>query len=150
MKKRTEPVKKSKSKSKVVISDCGKVKINCTAIEDNLNPIVDCETSLKVKVIVPGLNQHNVQEALINHRNVIVFDTGLTIDVPCGFRLNGKLISKFSSLGLLATDFNVDENKKLKITVINLGQVSPVIVKHMEVIAEIWFEPCYSIELGGA
>ena len=109
---------------------------------------MDCETSLKVKAIVSGLNQYNMQEALINHRNIVVFDTGLTIDIPCGFRLNGKLISKFLSTGLLATDFCVDENKKLKITVINLGQISPVIVKHMEVIAEIWFEPCYSIELG--
>lgn len=143
MKKRTEP-----SKPKTKKSALNKVKINCTAVEVDLNPIVDCETSLKVKAIVSGLNQYSMQEALINHRNIVVFDTGLTIDIPCGFRLNGKLISKFLSTGLLATDFSVDENKKLKITVINLGQISPVIVKHMEVIAEIWFEPCYSIELG--
>lgn len=143
MKKRTEPAKPKTKKSAL-----NKVKINCTAVEVDLNPIVDCETSLKVKAIVSGLNQYSMQEALINHRNIVVFDTGLTIDIPCGFRLNGKLISKFLSTGLLATDFSVDENKKLKITVINLGQISPVIVKHMEVIAEIWFEPCYSIELG--
>lgn len=143
MKKRTEP-----AKTKIKKSAPNKVKINCTAVEADLNPIVDCETSLKVKAIVSGLNQYSMQEALINHRNIVVFDTGLTIDIPCGFRLNGKLISKFLSTGLLATDFSVDENKKLTITVINLGQISPVIVKHMEVIAEIWFEPCYSIELG--
>lgn len=149
MKKKAKPVEISTSKatSKAKISDCGKIKINFTAIETIFNPI-EYDTFLKIKAIVPILNQYSKQESLINHRNIAIFDTGLTLDIPVGFKLNGKLTSEFSSKGLLALDFCLDENKSLKITVLNSGPISPVIVKHMDVIAEIWFEPCYSLELG--
>lgn len=149
MKKRVKSVEKStpKTKSKTTISNLSKIKINFTSIEEVFNPI-DCDTFLKVKAIVSGLNQYSMQESLINNRNIVTFDTGLKLDIPTGFKLNGKLLSEFSVKGLLAIDFYLDENKNLKITVLNSGPISPVVVKHMDVIAEIWFEPCYSIKLG--
>ena len=117
------------------------LKIQWSVVDDGLEPIF-CDYFMQVKAICLTLSQNNKQETLINHRNIIVFDTGLKLTIPEGFRLNGKLVENFSSRGLLATDFNLDERGRFTITVINLGQNSPIIIQHKEILAKVWIEPC--------
>ena len=117
------------------------LKIQWFVVDDGLEPNF-FDHFIEVKAICLTLSQNNKQETLINHRNLIVFDTGLKLTIPEGFRINGKLVENFSSKGLLATDVNIDERGRLTITVINLGQSSPVIVQHKEVLAKVWIEPC--------
>jgi len=124
-----------------------KLKIQWSVIDDGFEPNF-FDHFIEVKAICLTLSQNNKQETLINHRNIIVFDTGLKLTIPEGFRINGKLVENFSSRGLLATSIDLDERGRLTITVINLGQNSPVIVQHKEVLAKVWIEPFYCFNLG--
>lgn len=117
------------------------LKIQWSVIDDGLEPNF-FDYFIEVKAICLTLSQNNRQETLMNYRNVIVFDTGLNLIIPEGYRLNFKLVENFSSKGLLAIDAGLDEKGRLKITTINLGQNSPVIVQHKEVLAKVWIEPC--------
>ena len=137
---------KSKKKEVFVLDNLCPT-IGCIVVDDGLEPNY-FKHFMEVKVISLTLSQNNKQETLINHRNVIVFDTGLKLTLPNGFRLNGKLVENFSSKGLYATDFILNENNELKITVINLGQLSPITVQHKEVLAQVWIEPYYNFNLG--
>lgn len=130
-----------------VCENVNKLKVSYSAIDDVLEPNF-FEHFIEVKAVCLTLSQNQRQEALINHRNLIIFDTGLKIIVPDGFKLNGKLVENFSYKGLYATDFILDENNNLKITVINLGQISQIAVQHKEVLAKVWIEPVYCFNLG--
>jgi hypothetical protein len=139
--------KEVKAKPKKNTVEVVKPKINYSVIDDVLEPNV-FEHFIEVKAICATLSQNNKQETLINHRNVITFDTGLKMILPEGFRLNGKLVESLSSKGLYATDFILNENNSLKVVIINLGQLSQVAVQHKEIIAKVWIEPycCFNLE----
>lgn len=124
-----------------------KPKVSYSVLDDVLEPNV-FEHFIEVKAICATLSQNNRQETLINHRNVIIFDTGLKVTLPEGFKLNGKLVENLSYKGLYATDFILDENNNLKVVIINLGQLSQIPIQHKEVIAKVWIEPyyCFSLE----
>ena len=115
------------------------------AEEPEFLPVYVSPNVADVKVIVPSLNHLGVQEIRLNHRAIFVFDCGFKMVLPKGYRLRGEATKEWADNGLLVNNVGL-YNDRLKITVINVGNLNPLIIPHKAVVAGIWVEPVYFFE----
>jgi hypothetical protein len=105
--------------------------------ESDLMPIIKgnvCEVFVNNHV-------HASTRVLLNGKNLHVLDFGLTIDLPEGYKINGRVNSRFTAIGLLAASVYLDEKNRLKFVVINCGPQTPIVMSHRDLLGEIWIEP---------
>lgn len=118
------------------------------------------ETKAKIKLVTASVVPDNVvysplsieageyevlvkssAQIILNHRTTEIIDFGCVMNLPEGFRINGKIHARLAALGLVCGSVYLDADKRLKFIVTNCGKQTPVIIQDKEPIGTIWIEP---------
>jgi len=114
-----------------------------TPVEPVYMPVYVEPLVADVKVIVPYDSTIKSQTMRLNHRSTVVFDTGVNIKLPAGFKLNGAAKREWAVRGLFVPQAFLESDGRLKLVVVNIGVENPLVLTHQMSFAQIWLEPVY-------
>ena len=80
----------------------------------------------------------------INKNGYSIIDCGFSIEIPAGYKISICTTCELLKQGVFLRDM-IDENKRIKVLVINNGNES-FIIEHKDLIGQIFIEPIYYFE----
>ena len=107
-------------------------------------PVYNEPHAADVKISVPNVINH-VQCMRLNHRSTHVFDCGIHLTIPPGYKLCGGTKNTMAGRGLFVPQVFLEDGR-LKVMVVNMGIENPMLLNHGAVVAQIWLEPVYFFE----
>lgn len=113
------------------------------AVEPDFMPVYVETNAADVRVITPYDHQHKQQSSRLNQRTTTIFDTGVILKIPAGFRVNGKATKELASKGLFVSQVFLEDDGRLKVMATNIGIEGVLVIPHKSVLAQIWLEPVY-------
>jgi len=137
------PIRKKSPAEEYAIPDICSVATEINATDPDFIPVCsDKKYIADVRVVVSVLDNMGQQSLRLNHRSIEVLDCGFNITLPAGFRIRAEAKPNWANRGLLVSNCFV-ENQCLKLTVVNIGKETPLVIPHKANVAHIWAEPVY-------
>jgi len=118
------------------------VSTELVADEPEFTPVYNEPNLADVFIIAPFLDHLGVQALRLNHRSILVVDCGFSVKLPKGFQIRGATKKEWANRGLFVSQVYL-ENDRLKLTIVNIGTESPLVINHKSCIAQVWVEPVY-------
>lgn len=118
------------------------VAVELTPDDPDFTPVYNEQNWADIKIIVPRLNHQGVQALRLNHRVTEILDCGISLKIPEGFRLVFSTKNSWASRGLFVSKCYLDGDR-VKLIITNIGQETPLVLNHKDVIAQISLEPVY-------
>jgi len=96
------------------------------------------------------LNPAESGEIRLQHRATVMIDCGFSMGLKPGWKANISARSGWASKGLVVTNgpgkIDHDYTGRIKVIVTNVGQNNPIVIKHLDRIAQMEIEPVYQFE----